>query len=93
MLMAVESGVVDFVCCDIPTALGAVQVYPDLVLLNFAGTDDDFAPSQEDSDVGISVRKGNTVLKDAIDDYLKDKTDDDFNELMDYAVSIQPISD
>ena len=27
------------------------------------------------------------------DDYLKNKTDDDFNELMDYAVSIQPISD
>jgi len=93
MLMAVESGVVDFVCCDIPTALGAVQVYPDLVLLNFAGTDDDFAPSQEDSDVGISVRKGNTVLKEAIDAYLADKTDDDFNELMDYAVSIQPISE
>ena len=30
MLMAVESGTVDFVCTDMPTAQAAVQAYPDL---------------------------------------------------------------
>ena len=34
MLMAVESGVVDFVCTDMPTAQGAMIAYPDLKLLD-----------------------------------------------------------
>ena len=37
--------------------------------------------------------KGNTVLKDAIDNYLKDKTADDFNALMAEAIKIQPLSE
>ena len=41
-------------------------------------------------DIGISVRKGNTVLKDAIDKVLSQMTEDDFNQLMDEAIRIQP---
>ena len=43
--------------------------------------------------IGISVMKGNTVLLDAINGVLADMTTDDFNAQMQYAISIQPISE
>ena len=92
MLMAVESGTVDFVCTDMPTAQGALIAYPDLKLLDFAGSGDDFEVSEEDVNIGISLQKGNTVLKDALNAYLKDKTAEDFNALMAEAIS-QPLSE
>ena len=93
MLMAVASGTVDFVCTDMPTAQGALIAYPDLVILDFSGSGDDFTVSDEEINIGVSVRKGNTFLKDAIDSYLKDKTADDFNALMAEAIKIQPLSE
>lgn len=93
MLMAVESGTVDFVCTDMPTAQGALIAYPGLVLLDFAGSGDDFEVSDEEINIGISVAKGNTVLREAIDAVLKDKTADDFNELMAQAIAVQPLSE
>ena len=93
MLMAVESGTVDFVCTDMPTAQGALIAYPDLVLLDFADTDDDFEVSDEEINIGISVKKDNTALVDAINSYLSDKTADDFNDLMQEAIKIQPLSE
>ena len=91
--MAVESGTVDFVCTDMPTAQGAVIAYPDLVILDFTGSGDDFNVSEEEINIGISVKKGNAVLKNAIDAYLKGKTADDFNALMQEAIKIQPLSE
>ena len=93
MLMAVESGTVDFVCTDMPTAQGALIAYPDLVLLDFADTDDDFEVSDEEINIGISIKKDNTALVDAINSYLSDKTADDFNDLMQEAIKIQPLSE
>ena len=93
MLMAVESGTVDFVCTDMPTAQGALIAYPDLVILDFTGSDDDFKVSEEEINIGISVMKGNTALKDALNSYLGDKTANDFNALMQEAIKIQPLSE
>lgn len=93
MLMAVASGTVDFVCTDMPTAQGALIAYPDLVLLDFAGSGDDFNVSEEEINIGISVRKGNTVLLDAINNTLAGKTADDFNALMAEAIKVQPLSE
>ena len=91
MLMALETGTVDFVCTDMPTAQGALAAYPDMVILNFAGSGDDFAVSDSDVNIGLSVRKGNTVLKDALDKVLSGMTADDFNAVMAQAISVQPI--
>lgn len=95
MIMAVESGTVDFICTDMPTAIGAAAQDENLVILNFSGTDGDFqfaseAERAENVNIGISVRKGNTVLKDAIDNVLSTMTEDDFNQLMDEAIRVQP---
>ena len=91
MLMALESGVVDFVCTDMPTAQGAVIAYPDLTILDFSNSDDNFVVSDEEINIGISVMKGNTFLKDALDSVLSTMIADDFNALMAEATAIQPI--
>ena len=91
MLMALETGAVDFVCTDMPTGQGALLAYDDLVLLDFAGSGDDFVVSDEDVNIGISVRKGNTVLKEALDSVLSTMFADDFNALMAEAIAVQPI--
>ena len=41
--------------------------------------------------IGISVRKGNTSLVEAINNVLSTMTEDDFNELMAEAIAIQPV--
>jgi putative lysine transport system substrate-binding protein len=91
MLMALETGTVDFVCTDMPTALGAVQAYPDMVLLDFAGSGNDFAAEDGDINIGVSVYKGNTVLLDAINAVLSPMTADDFNAMMADAIKVQPL--
>ena len=92
MLMALETGTVDFVCTDMPTAKAAVIAYPDMKLLDFAGSGDDFKVSDEDVNIGISVRKGNTQLKDAINKVVQAMTKDDFEKLMDDAAKDQPVT-
>ena len=97
MLMALETDTVDFVCTDMPTAQGAVAAYPDMVILDFSGTDGDFQFSDEvraeNVNIGVSLRKGNTELKSAIDSVLSTMTADDFNSLMAQAISVQPLSE
>lgn len=92
MLMALETGSVDFICTDMPTAQGAVSAYPDMVILDFTDSDDNFEVSDEDINIGISVRKGNTELKDKINEVVGSMTKDDFNSIMADAIEIQPIS-
>ena len=93
MLMAVSSGACNFVCTDMPTAQGAVITYPNLMILDFSGSGDDFSVSEEEVNIGISVRDGNTVLLEAMNKILKAMTADDFNALMAQAVAIQPIEE
>ncbi len=90
MLMALETGAVDFVCTDMPTALGAVAAYPDMVVLDFTGSDDNFIADEGEINIGVSVMKGNTVLLDAVNAVLDPMSADDFNALMDQAISIAP---
>ena len=82
----------DAVVTDMPTGTAACVAYPDLKLLDFAGTDDDFEVSEEEINIGISVRKGNTELLDAMNSVLSEMTADDFNSMMDEAISVQPLS-
>ena len=97
MLMALETGMVDFICTDMPTAQGAVAAYPGMKILDFSNTDGDFQFSEqvraENVNIGVSLMKGNTVLKEAIDSVLSAMTVEEFNEMMAYAISIQPLSE
>ena len=97
MLMALETDIVDFICTDMPTAQGAVAAYPDMKILDFSGTDGDFQFSDEvraeNVNIGVSVMKSNTLLKDKIDAVLSTMTPDDMNALMEQAIAVQPLSD
>ena len=90
MIMAVESGTVDFICTDMPTAMGACATYSDLTILDFSDSDDNFQVDEGEINIGISVLKGNSVLKDAMNSVLNDMTVDDFNDVMNEAISVQP---
>ncbi len=86
----------DFVCTDMPTAKAAVAAYDDMVILDFSGTDGDFQFTEDERaekvNIGISMKKGNTELKDAINSVLSTMTAEDFEAIMDEAVSVQPLS-
>lgn len=92
MLVALESGRCDLVVTDMPTAMAACVAYPDMKLLDFTGTDDDFAVSEEEINIGISVQKGNETLLNALNEALATLTTDDFTAMMNEAISVQPLS-
>ena len=92
MLVALESDRVDYICTDMPTAMAAVAAYPDLTILDFTDTDDNFQVSDEEINIGISVQKGNTEVTDAINGVLSTLTKDDFTNMMNEAISVQPLS-
>ena len=89
MVMAVAENKVDFVCTDMPTAMGACATYDNLVIVSL-DADDDFNASEGDINIGISVKKGNTALADMMDAVLNTMTEADFNDLMNSAIAVQP---
>ena len=95
MIMQLQTGTVDFICTDMPTAMGAAAKDDSLMILNFSGTDGDFQFASDEEraenvNIGISVQKGNTQLTEAIDRVLSALTEEQFNALMDQAIAIQP---
>ena len=92
MLAALTSGRVDLVVTDQPTGLAAVTSNPNLKMLEFEG-DKNFTVSEEEINIGISLQKGNSELREAINNVLKDMTENDFKEMMNDAIAVQPMSE
>ena len=95
MLMTLTTGQCDFICTDVPTATAAALKDPSLVILNFTGTDGDFKfatdeERAENVNIGVSVQKGNESLLNAMNAVLSQMNVDDFNAVMNYAISVQP---
>lgn len=86
MLVALDSGKVNLVVTDQPTALGAVAVYPNMTALDLSGGD--FVVSQEEINIGISVKKGNAELLKALNEGLATLTQDDFTKMMNDAIKL-----
>ena len=80
----------DIVVTDEPTALAACAEYPGLKILDFSGTDDDFETADEEVNVAISVKKGDTKLKNQINAVLAKMTAQERKELMSRAIEAQP---
>ena len=95
MIMQLQTGAVDYVCTDMPTAMAAIAKDDNLVILNFSGTDGDFQFATEEEraenvNIAISLQQGNTHQAHAIDTVLSVLNEEQFNALMDQAISIQP---
>ena len=91
--VALDADKCDIVVTDMPTGMAACVAYPDLTLLDFSGSEDDFEVSEEEINIGISLQKGNTELLDAINSVLAEMTVEDYEEMMNEAISVQPLSD
>lgn len=92
MLVALNSGRVDLVVTDMPTAMAACVAYPNFKLLDFSETEGGFEVSEEEINIGISLQKGNTELLDAINGVLAEMTVEDFTAMMEEAISVQPLN-
>lgn len=92
MLVALSSGACSLVVTDEPTALAATVAYPNMVMLNFTGGDDNFEVSDEEINIGISVKKGNSELLEKLNAGLATFTTEDFTRMMDEAIAVQPLS-
>ena len=93
MLVALESGRTELVVTDMPTAMAACTAYPDLKLLDFTDPQDKFQVSEEEINIGISVQKGNKELLDGINGVLSKMTKEDYEKMMNEAISVQPLSE
>ena len=93
MLVALDSGRCDIIVTDQPTGLAATVAYPDFTLLDFTGTEGEFEVSDEEINIGISLQKGNTELCDKINSVLSTMTAEDFEEMMNEAIAVQPLSE
>ncbi len=92
MLMSLNADKCDLVVTDQPTGKGALVAYPNFKLIEFGGGEKDFQVTEEDINIGISLKKGNTELKEALDSVLSKMTKDDFSKMMDEAISVQPLA-
>ena len=92
MLVALDAGTVDYVVTDMPTAMAACAAYDDFVLLDFTNSDDNFEVSDEEINIGISLKKGNTELTEAINGVLAKMTAEDFEQMMQEAIAVQPLT-
>ncbi len=93
MLVSLDAGNCDLVVTDAPTAMAAAMVYPDMKILDFTGQDDNFQVSDEEINIGISVQKGNADLVQKLNDALATLTTDDYEQMMNDAIAVQPLSE
>lgn len=93
MLVSLNSRTVDLVVTDMPTAIAAIKVYPNMKILDFTNTDNNFEVSDEEINIGISVKKGNSELLEKINNVLKKYNSQDYENMMNEAIKVQPLSD
>jgi putative lysine transport system substrate-binding protein len=72
--------------------MAACAAYPNLLMLDFTDTEDNFEVSEEEINIGVSVQKGNTELLNGINEALATLTVDDYNEMMNEAIAVQPLT-
>ena len=99
LVPAVQSGKVDCVIAgqsitsERQQMVDFTEPYYYASIITLVKSDGDFEVSDEDINIGISVQKGNTELLDALNSVLDKMTEDDYKEMMDEAISVQPLSE
>lgn len=91
MISAVNAGTIDGFTCDTPSAMSLISTNPNLKIVDFADGQG-FQVSNEETDLGIACKKGNTELVEKINAVLAGLSQEDRDALMDQAVAAQPAS-
>lgn len=90
--VALKSGIIDGYVAELPEGLSITKAVDDFTYVSF---EEGKGFDVSDSDIGIAVglKKGNTELKDKINEFLKTLSQEDRQKLMEEALSVQPISE
>jgi putative lysine transport system substrate-binding protein len=91
MIVALTSGKVQVLVLDKPTAMAAAFSNPNLVMLDFKDGKG-FEASQEDVEMGIAVKKGNSDLLKQLNEKLGSISEGERNKMMEEAIQKQPLS-
>ncbi len=91
MIVALSSGKTQVLVTDKPTAMAAAYSNSNLVMLDFDASGA-FKASDEDVQMGIAIKKGNTELKDKINKALASISDKDREAMMEDAIKHQPLA-
>lgn len=92
MIVALTSGKIDGYISELPGAVSAAAANSDLTYVRFA-EGQGFVAAEEDITVAVGVRKGETDLVNSINDILAGISGDERQQMMQDAVSNQPLSD
>lgn len=91
-IVALSSGKVDAIVVDKPSALSAMKSNPELKMIEFE-EGKGFNISEEETNLGIAIRKDDTELKEAINDVIANISDEERESMMEKAIEIQPLSE
>ena len=91
MIVSLLSGKCDCLVIDVPSARAVKTTNPEVVLLEFP-EGKGFTLTDEDVDIGVALRKGNTELREAMNAVLSKLTKEDHRALMDMAIAAQPLA-
>ena len=91
MVVALNSGVIDGYVSERPGALSAVAANPDLTFVEFA-EGEGFEASPEDVAISVGLKKGSELV-DTINEILDGISKQERQELMDWAIENQPLSE
>lgn len=94
VVMAVSMGAADSAVLDEPTAMSAAIANPDIAYINLEASDGFKVPEGQSLNVCIAVKEGNKELQDKLDKAMDAISWDEakMKELMDLAVTLQPLS-
>jgi putative lysine transport system substrate-binding protein len=90
LIVALSSGKTEVFVTDKPTAMAASYTNKNLVMLDFAASNDNFKASDEDVNLGIAVSKSASELKDAMNQALAKISEADRDQIMQDAIKNQP---
>ncbi|MCB5942241.1 transporter substrate-binding domain-containing protein [bacterium 210820-DFI.6.52] len=91
MIVSLQSGIVDMLLMDEPTALSAVAANPDLAMVKLA-EGSGFRLSDEDTDLGIAVSKKRGDVKEKLNAALGQITEEEKEEMLRHAIEVQPVN-
>ena len=91
MIVSLQSGIVDMLLMDEPTALSAVAANPDLAMVKLA-EGSGFQLSDEDTDLGIAVSKKRSDVKEKLNAALGQITEEEKEEMLRHAIEVQPVN-
>lgn len=91
LIVAVQSGKVDTILLDRPTAEATVMANDDLTIVELE-EGQDFQIDEEDISVAIAVEKGNTELVETLNAALEKISDEEKDAMLEAACENQPLS-